>query len=119
MQIILWLAIAALLGFWIFWPSGGRRPPVLLVVRNRREEVEGVVRMLRSAGHEVLTLDRGSTDGTEEVLRRLARDGAAIACDYGGIDEAVRAAQSPALLLVRLDEGFDASDALGSLRIGR
>jgi hypothetical protein len=113
------VAIALLLVVWTFWPSSVRRPPVLLIVRNRSDEVEGVVRTLRAAGHEVTTLDRGSSDETGEILRRLVRDGCATRVMYGDIDRAVAEAREPALLLIRLDEQFTAHEALRAARFGR
>ncbi len=119
MQIAIWVAIALLLVVWTFWPSSAQRPPVLLVVRNRCDEIEGVVRTLRAAGHEVTALDRGSSDETAEVLRRLVQDGCASRVMYGDIDRAVSEARAPTLLLIRLDEQFTAHEALRALRFGR
>ncbi len=119
MQVAIWVAIALLAIVWIFWPSGGARPPILLVVRDHCDEVEGVVRTLRAAGHEVMAIDRGSGDESYAVLRRLTRDGAVSRLSEGEIGEAVLDARVPALVVLRLDERFTGRDALSALRLGR
>ncbi len=118
MQIALWLAIAVLAIVWIVRPSAGRRPPVLLLVRNRGEEVEGVIRALRLTGHSVAALDLGSADDTPRILNQLALDGTA-RVDDGGVDEAIFAADAPAVLVLRLDERYGAAEALGKVDTGR
>lgn len=119
MQIAIWLAIAVLVIVWVVWPSVGRRPPVLLLVRNRANEVEGVVRVLHSAGHVVMALDCGSSDDTRKILDRLAFGDSGVCVLQGGVELALRETDSPALLVLRLDERYSAKQALATLRIGR
>lgn len=99
----LWLAIGVLIVVWIVWPSERRRVPVLLLVRNRAEEIEGVLRQLAGAGCEVHVLVRDSGDETWAIVQRLARQSAGVVAMRGDIEQALDASGLAAAVLIRLD----------------
>ena len=117
MQIALWLAIAVLLLIWVIWPSAGAKTPVLLLVRDGAEAVEGVARRLHGAGHLVTALDLGSSDDTPQILRRLARDGS-LRVVRGGVEEVVLGSPS-AVLVVRVDGDGSVKEMLAAMHLGR
>ena len=103
-MIWLWLAIGVLVVFWIVWPSGRRRLPVLLLVRDRAEEIEGVLRQILVTGSEVHVLVRDSGDESWAIVRRLAGEHAAIVAIRGDMEEGLDDSGLAAAVLIRLDD---------------
>ncbi len=108
----LWLAIGVLIVFWIVWPSGRRRLPVLLLVRNRAEEIEGVLRQILATGCEVHVLVRDSGDESWAIVHRLAGEYAAVVAIRGDVDEGLDDSGLAAAVLIRLDDGRPARAVL-------
>ena len=51
-------------------------PYILIAVRNRADEIEGVIRTLmrKYPNSEFIVIDLGSTDDTHEILKKLSND---------------------------------------------
>jgi hypothetical protein len=100
----LWLAIGVLILVWIIWPAERRRLPVLLLVRDREEEIEGVLRTIGAPAREVYVLVQESGDETWTIVQRLARQGGVVAI-RGDFESGLAATGLAAAVLVRLDDG--------------
>ena len=101
----LWLAVGVLIVVWIVWPTDScRRLPVLLLVRNRADEVEGVLRLLLAQGRLVHVVVRDSGDESLAIVRRLAREAAAVRLYGGDIEQALAESALGAAILMRLDD---------------
>lgn len=119
MQIALWMAAALILLALMLWPDNGGSPPALLVVRDRAADLEITVRELARPGRQVYVLDLGSQDETPGIVRRLTRDLPAVVATHGSIEEAIEGVSASCVLLVRLDRGQDAREAVRIARNGR
>jgi len=116
--VAIWLAIALLVVAWVFWPGGGPLPPILLVVRDRADEVEGVLRALMAGGRTIYVWDRGSLDATPDLVLRLAREQPSV-CPVAGGTDALDRIGAAALLVLRLDRGATAREVLRSAGLSR
>ena len=103
-MIWLWLAIGVLVVFWIVWPSERRRLPVLVLVRNRAEEIEGVLRLISGAGCEMHVLVRDSGDESWAIVTRFARQTAGVVAMRGDLEQALEETGLSAMVLIRLDD---------------
>jgi len=101
----LWLAILALVCVWIVWPAGQRRLPVLLLVRNRADEIEGVLRLLAGRGRVVYVVVRDSGDESWQIVRRLAFEMSNVVARRGEIAETLEDTGLGCAVLLRLDDG--------------
>ncbi len=99
------LAIGVLLLVWVVWPTTKRDLPVLLLVRNRAEEIEGVLRQVTAAGCVVHVLVRDSADESLRLVREFALESDGVVPLQGGLDEALEQSGLAAAVLVRLDDG--------------
>ena len=108
-----WLAIGALLVFWIVWPADGHRLPILLLVRNRADEIEGVLRIVASGDREVHVIVLESGDETWTIVTRFAREARSVRASRANLESGLDATGLSAAILVRLDDG---RPALGALR---
>ena len=103
-MIWLWLAIGVLLVVWIVWPTEHRRPPILLLVRNRADEIEGVLRTLAASGAPVYAVVRSSGDESWAIARRVARTTSGVVACEGNVEDALDASGLAVALVVRLDD---------------
>lgn len=99
------LAIGVLLLVWIVWPTKQRDLPVLLLVRDRAEEIEGVLRQVTAAGCVVHVLVRESRDDSLRLVREFALESDGVLPLEGDLDQALEDAGMSAAVLVRLDDG--------------
>lgn len=102
---------------WLVW--GPRRPSAppstLLLVRNRARDIEGAVRWLANRlPSELVVVDRGSTDETVEILKRLRREYPDLVIRQTiGSPGVIDLLAEPVGLVIRLDQpGLD----LGALK---
>jgi hypothetical protein len=99
------LGIGVLLLIWSLWPTRQSDLPILLLVRDRAEEIEGVLRRVSAAGCEVHVLVRDSDEESLRIVRAFARQSDGVSASAGGIDEALDEAGFAAALVIRLDDG--------------
>ena len=102
-MIWLWLAIGVLVVVWIVWPAERHRLPVLLLVRDRAEEIEGVLRTVGAPAREVYVLVRDSGDETWTIVQKFARQGGVVAM-RGDLEAGLKASDLAAVVLIRLDD---------------
>lgn len=79
-----------------------RAPPILLLVRDREEELEGVLRHLAGRGRPLFLLDLGSEDGSRGVAERLCRDLPDCYLLFGDLADGLAQVPAPVVLVVSL-----------------
>lgn len=100
---VIGLAVIVLV-LWLL-PDRRKPTPVLVVVQDGEEWVEGVVREATRRGHPVYVLDIGSRDETGGLLKVLQKDVAGLHLLEGSLDEALFHCPGPALLMLTLVPG--------------
>lgn len=97
-----WLAVAVLVVGWMLWPSRRHAWPVILVVGDEPDRVEGVVRWLCASGHRI-ALVGGDGGEVGEIVSRLIGPDCSIIAECRNVEQAVEVCGGPAALVLHLD----------------
>lgn len=111
MTAIWWLAVAVLVVGWMLWPTRRHAWPVVLVVGDESERVEGIVRWLSASGHRI-ALVGGYGGEVGEIISRLIGSDCPIIGQCRNIEQAVEACGGPAALILHLDGAWSVKELM-------